>query len=269
MPYYDAGDAAIYYESHGEADSTLILLHGYALNGLMWELQIPVFVRRYRIITIDLRGFGKSSCGARWSQAILTEDILGILADLHIENAAILGFSMSGPVAFRVALTRPDRIGKLILASSILPPSGKAISPKNVEIINREIELLRQGGVELWATRTGILDGPLVANMFRRNPNIRQLWSSIIKRHNPDYLLAMMRGKVEEISDGNWRRRLWELKQPTLIIAGAQDSRFIDAAKFLKRNIEQSELKIIKGAGHMVNLEEPDEFAGAVVDFLG
>ena len=62
MPFYDAEDAAIYYETDGEG-SPLILLHGYALNGTMWEFQRPVFSKSHAVITVDLRGFGQSSCG--------------------------------------------------------------------------------------------------------------------------------------------------------------------------------------------------------------
>ncbi len=268
MPFFDAGDAAIYYEEAGSNHPPLILLHGYALNGLMWELQIPELVRNFRTITVDLRGFGKSSCGPRWSTAAMTEDVLGLIAELNIRGAAILGFSMSGPVAFRVALSRPDRISKLILVSSILPSSGKPAGKAKTEAMSRELELLQKGGIELWAERTGIRNGPLVANMFRRNPNIRGLWDKILMRHNPDYLQTMLRGRIAAEPDGNWRRRLSELNQPVLVIAGAQDSQFIDAAKYLARHLKNSKLEIINGAAHMVNLEEPAAVTGKIIDFL-
>ncbi len=268
MPFFDAGDAAIYYEEFGDNGQPLILLHGYALNGLMWEFQIPEFARNYRTIVVDLRGFGKSSCGPRWSTAVMAEDILGLIAEMDIRGAALLGFSMSGPVSFRVALSRPDRISKLILVSSILPSSGKPTRKVSIEAMSRELELLRQGGVELWAEKTGIRNGPLVANMFKRNPEIGVLWTKILNRHNPDYLQAMLRGRMSAEPDGNWRRRISELNQPTLVIAGAQDAQFIDAAKYFARHLKNSSLEIIKGAAHMVNLEEPAAVTGTIIDFL-
>ena len=119
MPFYDAKDAAIYYEVTGDGPP-LILLHGYALNSALWEFQKSVLSKSHKVITVDLRGFGQSSCDKRWSGSIMAEDIIGIIKSLDLTNAAILGFSMSGPVAFRIANEMPDIVTKLIMVSSIL-----------------------------------------------------------------------------------------------------------------------------------------------------
>ncbi len=267
MPFYDADDAAIYYEIEGEG-SPLVLLHGYALNGIMWEPQRPELAKNNTIITVDLRGFGKSSCGKNWSGSIMAEDIKGMIKSLNIDNAAILGFSMSGPVAFRVALEMPGVVTKLIMVSSILPSSGRRKAKKEAEFQRKERDILRLRGPEAWAEGMGLWKGPLVDNIFKRNPDARPVWEKMIARHNPDYLLCMMNARDETPSRVNYRSRLGEISLPTLIIAGAQDSGFIDSAHYLNRNIPDSKLEIIKGAGHMVNLEAPEEFNTALNGFL-
>jgi pimeloyl-ACP methyl ester carboxylesterase len=78
----------------------------------------------------------------------------------------------------------------------------------------------------------------------------------------------MLTGRSSAFPKTNWRDRLKEISQPTLIIAGAQDNKFVDASQYIHRLIPHSQLAIISGAGHMVNLEKPDEFNQAVINFL-
>jgi len=267
MPYYDADDAAIYYEIEGSG-SPIVLLHGYALNGLMWELQRPVLSMSHTVITIDLRGFGKSSCGKEWSGAVMANDVSGLLRLLGLSDVAILGFSMSGPAAFRVAVESSDIISKLILVSSILPSAGRKKASKESDFQQKELNLLRLRGPEAWAEAMGLWKGPLVDNIFLRNPDARAIWERMIARHNPDYLLCMMEARAASQSNVDWRSRLPEINIPTLIVAGAQDSQFLDGAHYLNRAIPDSKLEVISGAGHMVNLEMPERFNGVLTDFL-
>jgi pimeloyl-ACP methyl ester carboxylesterase len=269
MPFYDADDAAIYYEISGEG-RPLILLHGYALNSLMWSLQKPAFEKRYRLIMVDLRGFGQSSCGARWSGSVMAEDVKGLIKSLDLRDIAIVGFSMSGPVAFRLALGIPDRISRLIFVSSILPSAGKSTAPPNQQkSADEEIEILKSRGVSAWADKTGMRTGPLVKDMLEGQPELRQMWENILMRHNPDYLAKMLQSRAATSSPVNWRERLKEVSQPTLIIAGRNDRKFLDASQNINRQIVNSRLTIIEDAGHMVNIEKPEEFNKAVMGWLG
>ena len=268
MPFYDAGDVAIYYEIEGDG-SPLVLLHGYALNGIMWQLQRPALAKNNTVVTVDLRGFGRSSCGKNWSGSIMAKDVTGLIKSLNLVDVTILGFSMSGPVAFRIALETPDIITKLVMVSSILPSAGRPKAKKEAEFQSKEREILRLRGPEAWAEGMGLWKGPLVDNIFKRNPDARPIWERMIACHNPDYLLCMMNARDKTPSLVNWRSRLGETSKPTLIIAGAQDSGFIDSAHYLNRNIPNSKLEIINGTGHMVNLEAPEEFNTVLNGFSG
>ena len=267
MAFFDADDAAIYYDITGDG-KPVILLHGYALNSLMWEYQKNSMAENFQLITVDLRGFGKSSCGVNWSGNAMAEDVSGLIEHLNLRNCAIVGFSMGGPVAFRLALKHPDRLTKLVMVSSILPSAGKAQKKKYQRLQQKELDTLTLHGVEKWAELSGLKSGPLVDNMFKRNPEIVNLWAKIIKRHNPDFLRCMLQARLNTPSHVNWRARLSDISQPVLIISGAQDSNFVDASRFLNRVIPDSSLEIISGAGHMVNLEKPDEFNKILIDFL-
>jgi pimeloyl-ACP methyl ester carboxylesterase len=268
MPFYDAGDAAIYYDIEGRGENPLVLLHGYALNSLMWEFQRQAFSPNHKLITVDLRGFGKSSCGQNWSGAKMAEDVQGIIKSLDVTDVTLLGFSMSGPVAVRLAIQRPEIITRLLLVSSILPSAGHAKSTGETRIQERELAALESGDVPAWAEAIGFSTGPLVEGMFEKNPAIAPLWERIIARHHRDYLLCMLHGRLNTISNINWRARLGEVRQKTMVIAGSNDHKFIDASRHLSNAIPNAKLEIIGDAGHMVNLEAPEEFNKAVIEFL-
>ncbi len=268
MPFFDAGDAAIYYEIEGRGESPLILLHGYALNGLMWEFQRQTFSQNHKLITVDLRGFGKSSCGQNWSGAKMAEDVQGIIKSLGIADVTLLGFSMSGPVAVRLAIQIPEIVTRLILVSSILPSAGHPKSAGETRLQERELAALENGDVPAWADTIGFSTGPLVEGMFEKNPAITPLWERIIARHHRDYLLCMLHGRLTTVSNIDWRSRLIEVRQKTLVIAGSSDHKFIDASRHLASAIPDAKLEIIEGAGHMVNLEAPEEFNKAIIEFM-
>ncbi len=267
MPFFDADDAAIYYEEIGEGNPVL-LMHGYALNSMMWEFQKSEISKTNRMIAVDLRGFGQSSCSGRWSGNIMANDISKLIDEMNLQNLTVVGFSMSGPVAFRLALNHPDRIIKLVMVSSILPSRGKPREEKESKRQRKELDLLILRGVDAWADAMGIREGPLVGNIFKRNPGSKEIWEKMLSRHNPDFLRCMMEARESTKPFENWRERLPEVKQPTLLIAGAQDNMFIDASRYMSRTIPNAKLETISGAGHMVNMERPDEFNRVLISFL-
>jgi 3-oxoadipate enol-lactonase len=267
MAFYDAGDAAIFYEIYGDGPP-LILLHGYGLNSIMWEFQVPDFSKQYKVVTVDLRGFGKSSCGKQWSGSAMADDVIGLIKELKLKDVTVAGFSLSGGSAIRTAYELPDIVTRIILISSILPTRGRARTKKEEEYQSREMETLKTRGVKEWAARFGLTRGRLIDNIFKRNPAVRPVWDKIIERHNRDYLLQMMEARRNTESNINWRSRLKEMKQKTLLIFGKQDKRFIDGAYRLDMAIPDTRLILIDGAGHMVNLEKPDEFNKKVIEFL-
>ncbi|UCC80912.1 MAG: alpha/beta hydrolase [Candidatus Zixiibacteriota bacterium] len=267
MPFYDAGDAAIFYEIHGNGPP-LILLHGYALNSVMWELNVPVLSGHFKVITVDLRGFGQSSCGKEWSGSAMADDVIGLIRELELEDVTVTGFSLSGGSAVRTAYELPYVVIKMVLVSSILPSRGKPRPKKEEEYQAKEESILRLRGVEAWADAIGLRKGKLVDNIFKRNPDARPVWDKIIARHNPDYLLQMMQARKTSQSLIDWRSKLKDIKQKTLLVFGAQDKQFIDGAYHLDMAMPDTRLIIIKGAGHMVNLEKPEEFNNKIIEFL-
>jgi pimeloyl-ACP methyl ester carboxylesterase len=118
MPYANVDGTKIYYEVAGEGPA-LVLVHGSGGNHAIWWQQVLYFAQRYRTITVDLRGFGKSDAVADGPDARdFPRDVLGVLDDLKIAKAALLGQSIGALACLRLAVMHPDRVAGIVLAHS-------------------------------------------------------------------------------------------------------------------------------------------------------
>lgn len=266
MSYLQLSDIELYYEQHGRGPN-LVLLHGFSLNSLMWEPHRELLESRFRVTLVDLRGFGKSGVGSRWSHEVMAEDLWQLLNHLEIHKAGLLGFSMSGPTAMRLAIDHPNLVTALILVSTILPLAGGRPNKQGHRETTLDIATLEREGIEAWAKDTGIFNGVVVGPLFERNPDVEPLWRRIIKRNDAENLARVLKLKMER-EPLNWRSELGEIKAPTLIVAGERDRSFVDASRNLSRRIPDSRLMVMKDSGHMLTLEHPERFAGVLADFL-
>lgn len=127
MPFAKTEALDTYYESHGEG-RPLVLLHGGGGNHLAWYQQVPHFSTRYRVITVDLPGFGRSrSASGEYSHADHVTAVLSVLDHAGIDRAFLVTQSMGGYSGLTLAVDRPDRIVGLAMASN-LSPVGDEIS---------------------------------------------------------------------------------------------------------------------------------------------
>ncbi len=119
MPRVKVKDAEIYYEAHGQGQPFLFFSET-ACDGEIWKLfQVPEFSNDHRVIVHDSRGTGRSSKPSiDYTTRMFCDDAVAVLDDLHVQDAIVLGHSMGGRVAQWLALEYPERVKKLILASS-------------------------------------------------------------------------------------------------------------------------------------------------------
>ena len=120
------GDAVISYDLTGKG-RTVVFIHGWALDKSVWDDQVPVFSKRYRVLRYDSPGFGKSTGVA--DETAEPADLLVLLEALHIDHAYIVGHSRGGGIALRFAAAYPERVDGLVLYGST-PPAGFPVSPE-------------------------------------------------------------------------------------------------------------------------------------------
>ncbi len=253
MPKVTVNGIEINYESHGNG-FPMIFLHGFVGTVAMWQPQVTPLSADYRFITYDARGHGDSESpesADAYSAEIVVEDLNQLLATLGIDRAVVGGLSMGGYESLRFYLTHPEKVAALILMDT--GPGYR--NPVNREEWNRGQEeragLLERDGIEAFAGG---------APSYTSRERILAL--------NPVGLANMAR-KVVAQHDSWVIDHLREVKVPTLILIGENDRPFLAAAEYMERAIPDARRLVIPGAGHSSNIDNPEVFNRAVLDFLG
>jgi pimeloyl-ACP methyl ester carboxylesterase len=118
MPFAQLGDIKIHYETHGQG-SPLAMVLGLGQDIPSWGFQISELSAHFKLLVFDNRDSGRSSrCTGDYNTEDMARDLLGLMDHLHIDRFYLLGTSMGGMIAQHVALMAPERVMKLILAST-------------------------------------------------------------------------------------------------------------------------------------------------------
>jgi pimeloyl-ACP methyl ester carboxylesterase len=250
----------LFYEVKGTGPA-VVLIHGGQLDCRMWDDQFHAFSRDFRVIRYDVRGYGGSlRPGTLYSDA---EDLAGLLDYLKVEKAHIVGLSLGGRIAIDFALAHPMRVGSLTLAgpglSGYEPPGGAESDLRMWNIIKAARDEGPEQATALW------LKDPFMAPAMEQARLAPRLWR--IARENAHCWLE--NPVLQRPPKPAAVARLGEIKVPTLLVVGDRDLPQIKTTiETLERGIRGSKKVTIEGAGHMVNMERPDLFNGAVLGFL-
>ena len=244
---FPAAEWTAFVENHGEAPSALledfcvfdgalrgenpVLLHGNGEDMGVFAAQTPVFAEKYRVITVDSRGHGKSvACGVKLHISDMADDLVYVLDAAGVDRANILGFSDGGNVAMVFASRYPERVKSLILSGANADPSGlrfKYYCPMLLE---------------------------------QRFLTIGTIFSKKACRKKEYLDLMVLEPELR-------RPELQRITAPTLITAGEKDMITRLHTDYLHVSIQGSQLKIFPG-GHFTIREHPEEYNRAVLEFL-
>jgi pimeloyl-ACP methyl ester carboxylesterase len=269
-----SGNPAISYIDVGSGSKTIILVHGLASNAGFWRYNISELSKTYRVIAVDLPGYGKSQKGAYSYDMSFFADQIKLLADeLKITKFIYVGHSMGGQIGITFALKYPQLLDKLVLASSA-----------GFEAFQRgEGDWLRSvmtvSGVKK-TTEEGIRRN-LAANFYSWNDKwewmVEERVRSIKAREFEDFCYTVVRS-VNGMLDEPTFNKLGGITVPTLIIGGRNDGLIpnpylhpgfpADIYELGNKNIPGSKLVLIDNCGHMLQIEHPDEFNKALIDFI-
>lgn len=254
----------LYREQAGEGPP-VVLVHEAIADSRMWDPQWQTFPRSHRTVRYDLRGFGRSPLqpGA-YSHA---RDLIGLLDELGLERAALVGGSLGGQTALEVAVAQPERIEKLVLMDAGLP--GHAWSAETLAGWAEEEASLGRGDVDA-AVEVNLrmwVDGP------RRpardvDPGVREHVRKM-QRRALELELAVGEAARQELFVPDVGERLGEVRARTLVLTGHEDRDDMQTiADRLAAEIPNARRESIAGAAHIPSLERPDEFDRLVLDFL-
>ena len=253
MPKVRVNGIEINYEVHGSG-FPVVFLHGFVGTVDMWHPQVAALSADYRFITYDARGHGDSESpksADAYSAEIVVEDLDQLLGAVGVDRAVVGGLSMGGYESLRFYLSHPEKVAALILMDT--GPGYR--NPARREEWNRGQEegarVLEQEGIEAFAAR---------APSYTARERILRL--------NPVGLANMAR-KVVAQHDSWVIDNLREVSVPTLVLVGENDQPFLAASEYMERAIPDARRVVIPGAGHSANIDNPEAFNRALLDFLG
>lgn len=256
MPIAEIDGLKISYETRGEGPP-LVFLHCWTGNKSFFFKQVERFSRDYRCICMDFPGHGESGACDEYSVERFGELTVGLLKQLGIRKAVFAGHSMGGMVSMYLALEHPDMVEGLILIDTT--PHLAGWFPQN--IASAVAVALGHLGFK---TGRGFVAG-IAATHPLASPRSRCITArECSKVPNRVVVKTLDRARKYDVT-----KLLGAITQPSLIVVGTADLLAdLRHARKMAKEIPDSTMKIVRGAGHMALFEKPEVVNRAMEDFL-
>jgi pimeloyl-ACP methyl ester carboxylesterase len=246
-----SGTSLWYWDTQGKGDA-VVLLHAASGSGAFWGYQQPVLASAgFRVISYSRRGYLKSDPGDPNDPGVASEDLQELLGFLGVDRFHAVGLAAGGIVATDYALTHPERLKSLTLASTIMGVTDKSYLDLCSVFRPAFFTQLPKEFQELSASyRAGNPEGAAAWSALEKT-------SMIGKRLNQKNANVITWSKVETI------------RTPTLLMTGDSDLWTPPSILRLQAShIKHAEIKVIREAGHAPSWEQPQAFNEALLDFL-
>jgi 3-oxoadipate enol-lactonase len=255
-----ANGISMNYALDGPAGAPVVTLsHSLATDLSMWEPQLKPLTARYRVLRYDTRGHGGTDAPAgAYSLAQLADDARALLAALGITRTHWIGLSMGGMIGQTLALAAPGLFLSLGLCdtSSRIPAEAKPLWQERIKTAETQgMEPLVEPTIGRWLT----------APFREAHKDVVDVVRAMIRRTPP----AGYVGCCHAIAALDLTDRLSAIKLPTLIVVGEDDQGTpVAASQAIQAKIAGSRLEILESAAHLSNMEQPEAFTRAIMDFL-
>jgi 3-oxoadipate enol-lactonase len=254
--YLQVEDARLRFRDEG-AGPAVILLHGWTLDLEMWDPQVARLRQEFRLVRVDRRGHGFSS---GTSSAVRdAADVAALCQHLGLTQVAVMGMSQGARAAIAFAAGAPERVDAVILDG---PPSFEsALADEEVPLAHFRTVVRRRG---MAAFRREWLRHPLT-QLRTADPQMRAHLIAMIGRFAGNELT----GRTREPDGRAAPALLRSLHAPALVLSGELDVPLrIQSAERLSVQLPCAERAVISGAGHLPNLDRPDEYSEICRAFL-
>lgn len=235
----------------------IVLAHSLGNNLGMWEPQVAALAERRRVLRYDHRGHGGSPRPpGPYTVEQIARDALAVADSIGIERFAFCGISLGGLVGQWLALHEGWRLERLVLAST-------AARIGSVELWNARLEAVRAGG--MGAVVDAAIERSFTPGFRARSPDAVARLRATILANAPDGYMAA----IAAVRDFDAREEVAGIRTPTLVMSASGDVSTPPAdGHFLADRIPGARYHEIDGA-HLSNLEAPEAFTAALLDFLG
>jgi 3-oxoadipate enol-lactonase len=257
--FVDAGGNRLRTIVDGRADGAwLTLLHALASNAELWGPQLAPLGAAFRILRIDARGHGKSTAdNPAGTVDDLAADVVAVWDALGIDRSNVLGLSLGGMTGIGIALNHADRIDRLIAADcrADAPPFFVDMWSKRQQmLLENGIAAVAEATLPIWFSEATRQSRPELVEAAR---------AMIAGTSVPGYV-----GASSALQRLDYKRRLGEIRCPTLFLVGALDGPHPGEMRSMAALVPGAKFVEIADAAHIANLEQPLRFTDAVLSFL-
>src|SRR6478735_7303344 len=249
MPTIDRDGVKIYYEVHGSGPP-LLLTHGYSSTSGMWQGQIAALSKHHQLVLWDMRGHGQSAYpedASAYSEALTVADMAAVLDAVGAEQAIVGGLSLGGYMSLAFYRAHPERVRALLIIDT--GPGFKKDDARDAwnKRARDTAERFEREGLEV------------LKSLSRER--------SDVTHRDASGLALAARGMLTQ-RDARVIETLPDIKVPSLIVVGADDTPFLAASDYMAAKIPGAQKVVIPAAGHAVNIDQPQAFIDAVLPFL-
>jgi pimeloyl-ACP methyl ester carboxylesterase len=244
----------ISYDLQGEGEQALVFIHGWSNNRSIWDEQVSRFSGKYKVLTLDLPGFGQSGNNRqKWTMAAFGEDVATVVNKLELDQVVLIGFSMGGPVVVEAARIMPDHVVGLVLVDELHNVEMK-YSPEVIEYMDSVfMDVVTAPTLEktkAFVKRNFEVSFERLHAMVKDNPKIG--WRESFK----DYFRWLNEDCVESLK---------KIQAPIISINSDQTPTNVEA--FVKY-VPSFKVRIIPDVGHVVMWDAPEEFNRLLEDSI-
>lgn len=236
----------ISFDLQGEGQPALVFVHGWSNNRTVWETQVSLFSKDYKVIAVDLAGFGESGNNRQsWTMASFGSDVAAVINKLKLDQVVLIGFSMGAPVVIETAKIVSDRVIGLVLVDD-LQDVDRRYPPEVISYMDSFF--------------MDVITAPTIDKMkpFFRN--------------NPEASFERVLSMINDVPRTGWRESInsyfkWlnddcaesltKIKSPVIAINSDQEPTNVEA---FRQYVPSFRAKIIPDVGHVVMWDAPAEF---------
>jgi pimeloyl-ACP methyl ester carboxylesterase len=261
----DVHGARLYVEDFGGDGPPLLFLHGFLFDGRQYQEQITALRDRYRCVTLDFRGQGRSG-PARDGFQIERQaaDVSAVIRRLGLAPVHLVGLSMGGFVGLRLAARQPD----LVRSLALLNTSASRHAPAKVPELVSLAAIARLAGLSP-RPLVDAIERELYGPAFRTDPGTEAVRAAWRERWAAADRSSLVRTMLGFLLRSDVRAELPDIGAPTLVVAGAADASLpAERSREIAQLVAGARYVELPGVGHSAPLEAPDEVTRLLTEFL-
>lgn len=253
-------DIELAYDDAGSGPA-VVLMHGYPFNRSLWKEQAEALSGKYRVVRPDLRGFGESDAtAAPVTMDRMAHDVALLMDHLGIQQAVVGGLSMGGYVALAFCKQFPSRVKALVLADT----RAQADTEEAKQTRSQQAEKAMAEGMA--GIADAMLPKLLTPDTVSKRPEVVKRVRDMMLKTKPQGAASALLGMAQRDDQSEF---ISTITVPTMIVVGREDAITpVADSESMHSKIAGSRLVVIDNAGHVCNVEQPEQFNYALSVFL-